>query len=290
MNAVMTLIAAPDHLTAAAVEDAKAALTAAGAEVGAADWLSVGEAVDLPFANLELDAAQAAVTGPFDVVVQPVNGRRKQLLVADMDSTIVTEETLDELADFAGFKEKVAAITMRAMNGELDFEAAIDERVGLLAGLDEEMLQKTWERIEYTPGAQTLVATMRAHGAKAALVSGGFDFFTGKVRAALGFDYDQANVLLTENGKLTGKVQKPVLDKMAKVTALNGYVAELGLSVADAITVGDGANDLPMLNLAGTGVAYHAKPSVRAEAKVQVNHGDLMALLFIQGFRREEFV
>ena len=203
---------------------------------------------------------------------------------------MVTGETLDELAEFAGVKDRVAAITARAMNGELDFEAALDERVGLLDGMSTDMLAEAWKTVEYTGGAKTLVATMKANGAFAALVSGGFDFFTGAVRDELGFDYDQANVLITSDGKLTGKVQKPVLDRQAKVDALENLTAEQGITVDDAIAVGDGANDLQMISLAGTGVAFHAKPSVQEQARICINHGDLTALLYLQGYAKSDFV
>ena len=227
---------------------------------------------------------------PLDAVTTKIASRRKRLLVADMDSTIVTAETLDELAGFAGLKEKIADITARAMNGELDFETALEARVALLAGRGADTLEQVWDRIELTPGARTLVATMSAHGAVTALVSGGFTFFTEKLRKQLGFTYDQANRLHVADGRLVGTVQKPVLDKHAKVNALNTYARAHNLTPDQAISVGDGANDLAMLQRAGIGVAYHARPMVRAAARVRINHGNLTSLLYLQGYRKSEFV
>ncbi|RCK51754.1 phosphoserine phosphatase [Thalassospira profundimaris] len=296
MDLVLTLIVPPQSgaLDDEMIDSARAALRAGGAKTAETCWLASGEACDLIFTGITPEQADKALEKcdvAADLVVQPVLGRAKKLLIADMDSTIVTGETLDELADFAGAKDRVAAITARAMNGELDFEAALDERVSLLAGMPVAMLDEAWKRVEYTGGARTLVATMRANGAYAALVSGGFDFFTNAVRRELGFDFDQANVLLTDDGKtLTGKVKKPVLDRQAKVDALQKLSAQNGITPADAIAVGDGANDLQMISLAGTGVAFHAKPSVQAQARIRINHGDLTALLYVQGYTRDQFV
>ena len=295
MNLVLTLIAAPNSnaLTKDVIDHAAIALTGAGALVGDLNWLAAGEAVDLSFDGITLDVADTTLAEaelPVDAVTQKAATRRKKLLIADMDSTMVTGETLDELAEFAGVKDRVAAITARAMNGELDFEAALDERVGLLEGMSTDMLQEAWKTVEYTGGAKTLVATMKANGAFAALVSGGFDFFTGAVRAELGFDYDQANVLIQADGKLTGKVQKPVLDRQAKVDALENLSSEQGITSGDAIAVGDGANDLQMISIAGTGVAFHAKPSVQEQARICINHGDLTALLYLQGYAKSDFI
>ncbi|WP_430474551.1 phosphoserine phosphatase SerB [Thalassospira lucentensis] len=295
MKLVLTLIAAPNSnaLTKDVIDRAAIALTGAGALVGDVTWLADGEACDLGFDGITLDIADTTLAEaelPVDAVTQKAATRRKKLLIADMDSTMVTGETLDELAEFAGVKDRVAAITARAMNGELDFEAALDERVGLLEGMSTDMLKEAWKTVEYTGGAKTLVATMKANGAFAALVSGGFDFFTGAVRAELGFDYDQANVLIEADGKLTGKVQKPVLDRQAKVDALENLSSEQGITSGDAIAVGDGANDLQMISIAGTGVAFHAKPSVQEQARICINHGDLTALLYLQGYAKSDFV
>lgn len=271
-----------------------AALAAGGAHCGRPDWLSEGEAVDIPFTGTAPAAAQAAalaalVGQPVDAIAQVAAGRRKSLLLADMDSTIVTTETLDELAAEAGLKERIAAITARAMNGELDFKAALRERVAMLKGLDEAALLRTWETTELMPGARLLVATMRAAGAHAALVSGGFTFFTARVAALVGFHEHHANELVVTDGRLAGTVAEPILDRDSKLARLMGLSRSLGIAVGDTLTVGDGANDLPMLKAAGLGVAFRAKPTVQAEVQARVNHGDLTALLFAQGFRRAQF-
>jgi phosphoserine phosphatase len=226
-----------------------------------------------------------------DLVVQPAQGRRKRMLLADMDSTMIRQECIDELADMAGVGAHVAGITARAMNGELDFEAALLERVALLRGLDAGVIaQVLRERITFMPGGAELIATMKANGGHAALVSGGFTAFTEAVAAALGFDEHRANRLLIEGGKLLGDVARPILGRQAKIEALEQISARLGIAAADVIAVGDGANDLGMLGRAGTGVALHAKPSVAAQCDVRINHGDLTALLFLQGFARADFV
>jgi phosphoserine phosphatase len=254
--------------------------------------LSPGEAADilLPAAP-DMDSVRAALNNaPIDAIAMETATRRKWLLVADMDSTIVTGETLDELADFAGLKPRIAAITARAMNGELDFKAALRERVAMLRGLPVDALERTWERVQLTPGARELVATMRAHGAYAALVSGGFSFFTGRVAALCGFDLHRSNVLLDDGTALNGLVAEPILDRDTKLATLTGLAAERGLPLAATLAVGDGANDLDMLRAAGLGVAFHAKPIVAAAAQARVDHGDLRALLFAQGYRAEELV
>lgn len=226
-----------------------------------------------------------------DLVIQPAEGRRKAILLADMDSTMIEQECIDELAEAAGIGDRVKAITARAMNGELDFNGALIERVGLLKGLDQAVIaQVLAQRITLMPGGATLVATMKAQGAYAALVSGGFSAFTAHVADVLDFDENRANTLLIEDGKLTGDVARPILGRDAKVQALNEIAARKGLSAAQVMAVGDGANDLGMLGLAGAGVALHAKPSVAAECDIRINFGDLSALLFMQGYARQDFV
>ncbi len=225
-----------------------------------------------------------------DVNSLSTEGRRKSLLIADMDSTIIQQECIDELADFAGLKPEIAAITERAMRGELDFEAALLERVGKLKGLSEETLLETFEtRLTLTPGAKELVQTMNAAGALTALVSGGFTYFTARVAAAAGFQKNRANELLLENGALTGDVARPILGKEAKRKALDQFTVEQKINPADALAVGDGANDLAMIEKAGLGVAFHAKPAVAEKADAVINHGDLTALLYLQGYSASEF-
>lgn len=256
-------------------------------------WLAPGEAAefDMPARPDTLwDAWDDLQALKIDLIVQPREGRVKKMLLADMDSTMIQQECIDELADEAGVGERVADITARAMNGELDFEGALRERVGLLKGLPAEVIDSVLAtRITFMPGGKTLLATMRANGAYAALVSGGFTAFTENVAHALGFDENRANVLDIANGALTGNVIEPILGRAAKVAALEEISARLGISHEDVIAVGDGANDLGMLNLAGTGVALHAKPSVATQCDVRINHGDLTALLYLQGYAKSEF-
>lgn len=295
MSHVLTLVAPPGGLSPALLARVRGALQDLGAAAGAPDWLAPEEAADLPFDGLSPDqagaAALAALDGaPVDAIAQAAEGRRKRLLLADMDSTIVTGETLDELAAYAGLKDRVAEITRRSMNGELDFKAALVERVGMLAGLPVSALERTWEGTALTPGAAELVRTMRAAGAHCALVSGGFTFFTGRVAERAGFHAHYSNTLLVEDGKLTGRVAQPILDRDAKLDALKRLAAEHALPLSATLAVGDGANDLAMIQAAGLGVAFRAKPVVAAAARVRVDHADLRALLFAQGFRGEEIV
>ncbi|MEM8848665.1 MAG: phosphoserine phosphatase SerB [Pseudomonadota bacterium] len=260
---------------------------------GEARWLDRGIAAefDLDVAPGGLDAVRADMDGlGIDVNVVSAQGRRKRLLLADMDSTMIQQECIDELAAEAGVGERVAAITARAMNGDIGFEDALRERVGLLRGLDVSVIDKVLaERIELMPGGPVLVATMKAHGAKAALVSGGFTAFTQAIATQLGFDWNRANTLLVAEGRLTGAPGEPILGRAAKVTALEELTAEMEIAEADVIAVGDGANDLGMLGRAGLGVALHAKPAVQAQAACRVNHGNLTALLYLQGYRGDRF-
>jgi len=260
---------------------------------GDAVWLDPAVAAEFPVESIPAnrwEVWQGLQGLKIDLVIQPAANRRKRLLIADMDSTMIQQECIDELADEAGVGPHVAAITARAMNGELNFDSALRERVALLRDLPVTAIDDVLaHRITMTPGGKTLLATMKSHGAYAALVSGGFTDFTAKVAAKLGFDENRANTLLTRDGKLTGEVATPILGRDAKVTALNEIAAKLRITPQDAIAVGDGANDLGMLHLAGAGVALHAKPTVAAECDIRINHGDLTALLYIQGYAREEF-
>ncbi|PZX10788.1 phosphoserine phosphatase SerB [Celeribacter halophilus] len=256
-------------------------------------WLALGEAAEFMVEQVPSnlwDVWEGLQTQGIDLVAQPAEERRKKMLLADMDSTMIQQECIDELADVAGVGERVKEITAKAMNGELDFEGALTERVGLLKGLPESVIQKVIdERITFMPGGKALLATMKRDGAYAALVSGGFTAFTGYVAETLGFHENRANTLLVENGELVGKPGLPILGREAKVSALNEITERLGLTHGDVIAVGDGANDLGMLKLAGAGVALHAKPSVAAECDIRINHGDLTALLYVQGYAKADF-
>ncbi|MFN3523299.1 MAG: phosphoserine phosphatase SerB [Phenylobacterium sp.] len=295
MQIALTLVSPDAEAAAAAVPAITAALAGARARVkeprplgpGAVDLLVEGED-----ARALRRAAEAALAGQaVDVCVQPWAGRRKRLLVADMDSTIIGCECIDELADFAGVKAQVSAITERAMRGELDFEGALRERVAMLKGLPITVLQQAYdERVRLNPGARTLVRTMAANGARCVLVSGGFTYFTSRVAEAAGFHHNRANRLVEEGRSLSGLVEEPILGREAKLAALVQEAADLGIAQSDALAIGDGANDLAMIEAAGLGVAYRAKPIVAAEADAKVDHADLTALLYFQGYTAAEFV
>lgn len=286
---VATLIAKPGMLEPSLVEALRNAW--GGGDV---QWLAPDEAAEFILSNVPENQSQVwkdCQDMSVDLIVRKAGNRRKKLLLADMDSTMIKQECIDELADEAGVGEQVKVITARAMNGELDFEGALTERVALLKGLPVDTIDRVLStRITCMPGGKPLLATMRANGAYCVLVSGGFTAFTGKVASCLGFDENRANELLSENGVLTGQVAEPILGREAKVQALTETAERLGISLDDAIAVGDGANDLGMLGLAGAGVALHAKPSVQAQCDIRVNHGDLTALLYLQGYSKSDFV
>ncbi|MEZ5882536.1 MAG: phosphoserine phosphatase SerB [Paracoccaceae bacterium] len=286
-----TLLTSPktaglDRVTVESLRDAWAG--------GAAEWLNPGVAAEFSLPEIpenRWDVWQGLQGIGVDLVVQRSEGRRKRMLIADMDSTMIEQECIDELADVAGVGARVKDITARAMNGELDFEGALTERVGLLKGLPESVIDRVIaERITFMPGGHALLRTMKANGAWCVLVSGGFTAFTGHVAHSLGFDENRANTLLIADGHLTGEVGRPILGRAAKVQALEEIAAQRGLPHMAVMAVGDGANDLGMLGLAGAGVALHAKPSVAAQCDIRINHGDLTALLYIQGYRIDEFV
>ena len=289
MRHTLTLIAARGSTT---LTDPLIARVRDAVRGGEPEILARGEAADITVPSApDMALVRAALDGAaIDAIVTPTDGRRKRLLIADMDSTIVTGETLDELADFAGLKDRIAAITARAMNGELDFKTALRERVAMLKGLPVDALERTWQGVRLTPGARELVATMRAHGAYTAMVSGGFSFFTGRVAALCGFDLHRSNTLLDDGTTLTGQVGEPILDRDTKLATLTGLATERGLELSATLAVGDGANDLDMLRAAGLGVAFRAKPIVAAEARARVDHADLRALLFAQGYRAADII
>lgn len=293
MQQVLTLCAAPGALSAAVLADAARLLVEAGATVGDPAWLAPEEAADIPFdAAAPADVLSAVRDALADVAVDvnagPAAGRRKRLLIADMDSTIIIGESLDELADYAGIRDKISEITARAMRGELDFEGALKERVGMLKGLPADSIDAVVAALELTAGAAELVATMKAGGAYCALVSGGFKPMTGAIRARVGFDEDRSNILHVENGALTGTVGEPILGRDAKLATLNELCTAKGFPTAAAVAVGDGANDLAMLGAAGMGVAFRAKPAVRDAAAFRIEHADLRGLLYLQGYNAAE--
>lgn len=296
MTHVATLIAAPDtRLTDDLIARARAALP----QATDIHWLDRGVAADIAFIpegsadprQLGEHLRSALARARLDLAIQPLAHRRKKLLVADMDSTMIGQECIDELADLVGLKAHVSAITERAMRGEIAFEPALRERVALLKGLPVTVIDEVIaNRITLMSGARALIGTMRAHGAHTVLVSGGFSLFTREVAAMIGFDENHANTLLVENETLTGFVEEPILGREAKLDTLLEVARYLQLPLEDTLAVGDGANDLAMIGRAGLGVAYHAKPAVAEAADVRIEHGDLTALLFLQGYRRDEFV
>ena len=296
MSLVATLVANPSRPVLDETLVARA-LHVLPVGAAAADWLAAGIACDLavdgdPARTGEFDAAlrQVLAGAPVDVLVQKREGRRKRLLIADMDSTMIGQECIDELAAAVGKKDVIAAITERAMRGELEFEPALRERAAMLAGLGEEVIGEVLKsQITLTPGARELVGTMRAHGAYCALVSGGFTAFTSQIAAQLGFHENRANTLGIAEGRLTGKVGEPILGREAKRQRLEELLVEKGIEAEASVAVGDGANDLAMIERAGLGVAYRAKPAVAAAADARVDHGDLTALLYFQGYRAGEF-
>jgi len=287
-----TLIAA-GRLSPQTLTDAVARLADAGCAPGTPEWLDEGDAADIAI-NANPAGARAALEGAadaVDVVVQPAAGREKRLLVADMDSTMITVECIDELADYAGLKPQIAEITEAAMRGELDFAAALDARVALLKGLDASAIERCRdERVRLMPGARTLVRTMRSRGATTVLVSGGFTAFAEPVAAEIGFDRAIANILEVDDGRLAGTVTKPIVDSSTKERTLRETRLKLGISDDLTLAVGDGANDLAMINIAGLGVAYRAKPVVAAAAAARIDHNDLTALLWAQGIGRSAWV
>ena len=295
MKLVATLIAAPGGLSAAMVDRVRAALTGASEP----QWLAPGVAADISF-SADHAADQRAIAeqvrsllsgAPVDFVVQPASGRRKKLFVADMDSTMIGQECIDELADYVGRKSHVAAITERAMRGEIEFAQALRARLDLLQGLPLSVIEEViTQRVTITPGARALVATMRKNGAYTCLVSGGFTLFTRRIAEMIGFDENRANILVIEGERLAGRVQEPILGREAKLQALLDLRQRLRLSAEETLAAGDGANDIPMIEAAGLGIAFHAKPAVAAAAHARIEHGDLTALLYAQGYRREEFV
>ncbi|SFT62452.1 phosphoserine phosphatase [Pseudovibrio denitrificans] len=295
MSFVVTLISNPAKpaVTEDLIEKISALLPATPQVKVLRPQIAVDLAVEAPADAEELESSIRTnlADAPVDVFIQPQNGRRKKLLIADMDSTMIQQECIDELAAELGLKEKISDITERAMRGEIEFEPALRERVALLKGLGTEVIGKTIEnRITLTPGGRELIQTMKANGGYAALVSGGFTSFTRKIAEVIGFDENKANTLLEADGKLSGEVAEPILGKQAKLDRLNELTEEKNIALEDAIAVGDGANDLAMICAAGLGVAFHAKPKVAAEARAMINHGDLTALLYLQGYSYDEFV
>tara|TARA_A100001037_G_C15080887_1_gene604199 strand:- start:204 stop:1100 length:897 start_codon:yes stop_codon:yes gene_type:complete len=297
MKLVVTLITSPEraNITHRHIDQARTILSEAGCHSKAPFWLAENIACDIEFDDTETSRSlkflqEAMKESEIDIVVQSQENRRKRLLLADMDSTIVVGETLDELAFFAGLRDQISTITERAMRGEIDFKNALRERVSMLRGLPTDALNKALENTKLTKGASTLVKTMRANGAYTVLVSGGFNFFTETIAKIAGFNEERANTMIIEHGALTGEIAEPILDRDAKLETLKTMSKEKGIPLVDTMAVGDGANDLPMILNAGIGVAFHAKPIVEEKAPAAIRYGDLTALLYLQGYRQKEFI
>jgi phosphoserine phosphatase len=296
MQNVLTLIAGSstsilDSQTMAAVN---LALVGASTHIGSVDWLEPNRACDIPFEGIDLTMVQRIVrdrlgTAPIDLAAQTAVGRRKRLLVADMESTIITAELLDELAAFLGIADMIAPITARSMRGEIEFAQSLRERVSLLAGQPDTVLESVVKRIELMPGARQLVQTMRAAGAYTALISGGFDHFAAIVARTCGFDEYHANRLVIAGGKITGQIAEPILDRDGKANMLKRLAANRGIALESTAAIGDGANDITMLQAAGLGVAFHGKPAVAAATRYKLEHSDLTGLLYLQGYRSRDF-
>ena len=294
METVLTLIAPAGGLDETIVASVSKALKVMGVQAGEADWLSPGEACDIPFSGANPQAAETAVRealsgAAVDLLAQPAAGRRKSLLVADMDCTIITTETLDELAARAGRKEDTAAITERAMQGEINFAEALKERVAMLEGLEQGALEATLAAVALSPGAEPLVRTMAGNGVHTVMVSGGFGFFTEPVAAIAGLDETRSNRFEIADGRLTGRVIEPILGPEAKLETLTGLSAERQIPLARTLAIGDGANDAPMIRAAGLGIAYRGKPVAREAARARIEACGLTAALYMQGYRRDEF-
>ncbi len=297
MNFILTLVASDNgaDLNAGHVKEAGKIIYHYNIDIsGKINWLDKGKALDVLISGETQSALSAHLRDYFskdkvDFFITPAKNRQKKLLLADMDSTIASSETLDELADFAGIKDKIAEITALAMEGKLDFHDALRERVGLLKDLPIKALEQTLEKTKLNPGAEILASTMRAHGATCVLVSGGFTFFTSAIARVCDFEFHHGNTLDIENGKLTGFVKDPILDKFSKLNFLNNYVQDLGIDLEDCLTIGDGANDIPMLKAAGLGIGYHPKQAVLNEVHNAIIHGDLTAALYAQGYSEDNF-
>ena len=295
MFQILTLVGAKGRLTPSIVAEATAALNKNARQVDNINWLSPDEALDIPFKGAPANVVERAIrnallTSRVDICIGPAEGRRKHLLMADMDATIISSETLDDLAAHIGLKDEIADITSKAMNGEIDFNSALELRVKMLSGLPEESLSQTFKAIHLTPGAKELIRSMRAYGAHCVLISGGFSYFTSRIAKICGFHEHHANQLEIRNARLTGQIIKPILNREAKREHLKRLVFELGLKPEDTAAIGDGANDVDMLKAAGLGVAYKGKPIAVKAARARIDFGDLRTLLFYQGYKLEEFV